>query len=226
MCDSPLFSRDVRVAELEDGDTLASPLPEESAWLGETSAARRRQFQRGRACARLLLAGFGIEDHPVLTGAGGAPDWPHGIVGSIAHGHGRSMAAAALQEAYAGIGLALAAIDPAASTGVERVISDEERELFASLEPASGAPAARAIDCIHRSVHKCFYPLIGRKLDRMEAWISRAANPGTFTARLRPAGGGEVSGLPALTGRLVLRHGHYCASAELAAELWPEDGPP
>jgi len=66
---------------------------------------RRHQFTAGRLCARAGMARFGAADGPLPAGEDGAPLWPHGIIGSIAHTDRHCGAAVASSAAFLGVGL-------------------------------------------------------------------------------------------------------------------------
>lgn len=57
----------------------------ELAALGAVGTLRARQFAAGRFHAKAALAKLGIACADLLRAPGGAPAWPPGVVGSIAH---------------------------------------------------------------------------------------------------------------------------------------------
>src|SRR5699024_7191511 len=62
------------------------------------------QFTAGRVCAHLAMARFGVSG-AVLRQPDGAPAWPPGLRGSIAHKERLAIAAAGRSESVAGVGI-------------------------------------------------------------------------------------------------------------------------
>src|SRR5438874_13378259 len=78
------------------GDLPDAPLlGPEAAAVASAVPSRQREFATGRACARQALAALGVAPVPLDRGAGGAPAWPAGGVGSITHCAGYRGAAVA-----------------------------------------------------------------------------------------------------------------------------------
>lgn len=69
------------------------------------SARRVRESVAARACARRLLAGFGVRAAALLPDADGRPRWPDGFVGSISHARDWCVVAVARREQIAGLGI-------------------------------------------------------------------------------------------------------------------------
>ena len=78
--------------------------PAEREALGVVAASRAADFAAGRHCARAALGRFGFAPVVLLIGPGGAPIWPSGFVGSIAHGAGFAGAVVARSDRYVSIG--------------------------------------------------------------------------------------------------------------------------
>src|ERR1700712_1994321 len=85
-------------AEIGDTGQLhnagAGLLGDEAALVAGAGPARRASFTAGRRCARAALEAVGCPAQPILRAPLGAPLWPAGFTGSIAH-HGRFAAALA-----------------------------------------------------------------------------------------------------------------------------------
>jgi len=78
------------------GGSLGTGLfPEEEMLVARATEKRRQEFTAGRECARSALSALGVQAAPILRGYRGAPQWPDGIVGSIAHCAGYCAAAVA-----------------------------------------------------------------------------------------------------------------------------------
>ena len=81
-------------------------LPCEAEGTAGASPKRRAEFRAGRILARALLREMGAEG-PILRGDRGAPRWPAGVMGSIAHSGGWCGVAAARAGDYLSLGLDL-----------------------------------------------------------------------------------------------------------------------
>ncbi len=95
----------VRVVEGERPPQDVSLFPEESAIIRNAVEKRRRDFQAGRACARLALAALGVHDVAIPSGPRREPLWPPGIVGSITHCPGYVAAAVTHREHLLALGI-------------------------------------------------------------------------------------------------------------------------
>ncbi|MEV5463347.1 hypothetical protein AB0L17_35085 [Streptomyces cellulosae] len=94
----------VAVAE-SFGDPAHAPLlGAESGIVAGAVGKRRREFATVRWCARRALTDLGIAPVPILTGEGGAPAWPDGVVGSMTHCDGYRAAAVAHAGEVRGVG--------------------------------------------------------------------------------------------------------------------------
>jgi 4'-phosphopantetheinyl transferase EntD len=179
-----LFPDEV-VLVVADAALAAEPLhPAEAAEAGRMSAARRREFALGRACARRALAGLGIRDAPLLRGEGRAPRWPAGIIGSLTHTEGFCAAAVARRGALLGLGLD-AESAPLSPRAARRVLDAEERRALGALP----APPACGFESVafsaKESVFKAVFPLRGHRLGFRDAAISVDPGAGRFEVRLR-----------------------------------------
>lgn len=118
----------------------------ESAALGAVGTLRARQFAAGRSHAKAALAKLGIACADLLRAPSGAPAWPPGVVGSIAHaeldGRVHAVAVAARSGEFASIGVDLEA---------QRVL--HAKDWHALLTPAElRATQALAVDQRARAV--------------------------------------------------------------------------
>ena len=149
-------------------------------------AKRRNERAFGRACARSALAELGLAPAAIAAGAGGEPQWPAGIAGSITHTDDH--AAAAVLRGVAALGIDLESLAHTARVP----------DLLATVALASERihPAALLFSA-KESVYKCLYA--GRFLDFHD--VELAIAPGTFTV-IRAAGydARSVRGRWAITG--------------------------
>jgi 4'-phosphopantetheinyl transferase EntD len=64
---------------------LAMLASEEEALTAQYRPGRLATFRAGRSCAHRAVAALGLRSTAILRDAGGAPVWPVGLTGSIAH---------------------------------------------------------------------------------------------------------------------------------------------
>jgi 4'-phosphopantetheinyl transferase EntD len=95
----------VRVVEGDRPPQDVSLFPEESEIIRHAVEKRRRDFQAGRACARLALAALGVHGTAIASGPRGEPLWPPGIVGSITHCPGYVAAAVTFSDHVPALGI-------------------------------------------------------------------------------------------------------------------------
>lgn len=163
--------------------------PEEEEAITRAVDKRRREFTTARACAREALQRLGLEPVAITRGAGGAPQWPDGVTGSITHCSGYRACAVARTCDAASIGID-AEPNEATPDGVLRAVSDhEERAHLAGLPaPSAGIHWDRLLFSAKESTYKAWYPLTGRWLGFEDASVSIDPDTETFTARLRVPG--------------------------------------
>ncbi|MGE7387570.1 4'-phosphopantetheinyl transferase family protein [Streptomyces sp. NPDC004126] len=224
-----LLPPEVATCEAFSDPVLPTPLfASEEELIAGASAGRRREFSTSRACAREAMADLGVAPVPLLRDAHGAPLWPAGVVGSMAHSKGYRAAAVARSAEVAGIGIDVEPNEPLRHTMVrERVTIPEERGQLARLGTCeSGIHWDRLLFAAKESVYKAWYPLTGVILDFDEAAV--AVNPwsGTFKARVL----GRVplvDGVPvtAFHGRWLVEDGLVMTAVALRAPGRGRGGP-
>jgi 4'-phosphopantetheinyl transferase EntD len=192
------------------GDLPAAALfPEEEAFIGKAVEKRRREFATARACARAALARLGLPPVAIVPGAGGAPLWPSGIVGSVTHCDGYRAAAVARVRDVLTVGLD-AEPDATLPDGVlDAIALASERAGLAALASALPGPCwDRLLFSAKESVYKAWFPLTGRWLGFEQAAVTFIPLTGAFSARLLVPGpvvdGRQLTGF---TGRWLARDG-------------------
>ena len=169
--------------------------PAEEVAVVRAVAKRRREVAFGRACARQALG----RSIAIPHGAGGAPQWPEGMVGSITHTDDEAAAMVAERGVYAGLGIDLESLAHAARTEdlLATVATDAER---ARADPT--LPFAALMFSAKEAVYKCLYPRCGQFLEFHD--VELAIDPaGTF--RVQRAHGYDPSWL---VGRFAINAGH------------------
>ncbi len=192
------------------GDLPAAALfPAEEAFIARAVEKRRREFTTARTCARAALARLGLPPVAIMPGAGGAPQWPSGIVGSMTHCDGYRAAAVARVRDVLTLGLD-AEPDAALPDGVlDAIALASERVGLAALASALPGPCwDRLLFSAKESVYKAWFPLTGRWLGFEQAAITFIPLTGAFSARLLVPGpvldGRQLTGF---TGRWLARDG-------------------
>ncbi len=152
----------------------------EDAAVARAVAKRRREYAFGRACARRALAELGVVyAGPILGGAGGAPAWPAGVVGSITHCELGAAAGVAHAADLRGLGLDLESRPRADAIDLLALAATAtERARHAAL--AVTLPVGALLFSAKESVYKCLYPRGGQFLDFADVELALTAD-GAFT---------------------------------------------
>ncbi|MFJ3221928.1 4'-phosphopantetheinyl transferase [Streptomyces sp. NPDC086783] len=179
------------------------------------SPRRRAEYATVRRLARACLAELGEAPVPLARGAGGAPRWPAGTVGSLTHCPGYRAAAVARTRDADGLGIDAEPRAPLPARVLTQVASAAERahlDALAAAEP--DVPWCRLLFSAKESYYKVWYPAMGCWLgfDDAEAVLDGGRHRGWFT--VRPVAGGArrvrradagfdaaATGFPALRGR-------------------------
>jgi enterobactin synthetase component D / holo-[acyl-carrier protein] synthase len=180
-------------AGVSSAEAFADPLgvmlfPEEAALVARAVDKRRREFTKGRSCARNALSGLGLPPAPILAGERGAPQWPPGVVGSITHCDGYGAAAVARTEDMLTIGLDAEPNDVLPDGVLDAISVPCEQARLRELAPVTPAVCwDRLLFSAKESVYKAWFPLTRRWLGFEDADISIDPANRTFAARLLAA---------------------------------------
>jgi 4'-phosphopantetheinyl transferase EntD len=140
---------------------------------------RRAEFLAGRFAARQAMRALGV-DARVERDEQGRPIWPSNVAGSITHGAGRALSAAAHAAEVRGIGIDAERL-MGASTQRElmtRICNEAElATLAARLDVPEPARVTFAFSA-KESLYKCLYPLVGRFMDFSAARVVDASTAG------------------------------------------------
>ena len=163
-------------------------LPEERALVTGAGARRLAEFATGRECARVALSrlGAGAAETAVARDARGAPTWPPGVIGSIAHCAGWTGAVVARAggafPGLRGIGLDAEPRMPLPAGVIDVVASGPEPGAVTRLTTeAPGIPWETVLFCAKEATYKAWYPSHGVVVDHDAVQVSLSAS-GTFTA--------------------------------------------
>jgi 4'-phosphopantetheinyl transferase EntD len=143
---------------------------DEAALAGARPSAREQVRQASgaaRIAARALLGELGADAAAPLTRlASGAPLWPEGILGSMAHDETFAVAAAVRRGRLVGLGIDVEPAEPLPSDVVGLVLGDAERR------KTEGDPVAqRLVFVAKEAVYKAIHPLDGTPLDFLDIEI-------------------------------------------------------
>lgn len=184
--------------------------PEEEAVLGPVVAGRRRDFVRGRRCARLAMGRLGVEPAPVLRGPKREPLWPGDVVGAITHTSGFAAAAVALRGDAGSIGLDAEPDEPLPPGVLERVAREEDLVWVESWAGIGVANPDRLLFTLKEAVYKAWYPLARRWLGFNDAAIEIDSERRSFRASILIDGP-----LRTMTGRFAAVDGVIIAAVEV-----------
>jgi 4'-phosphopantetheinyl transferase EntD len=146
-----------RLIQPGDEDAL---LPEEVASDAALISRRQRASGAARIVARSLLAQLGYNHAAILKHASGAPIWPEGIVGSLAHDDRIAVAAVARTGPLSAVGVD---VEPAEALPVDMlslVATPQEMQSIAD-DPLHG----RVLFAVKEAVYKAVFPLDQRFLE-------------------------------------------------------------
>lgn len=163
-----------------------SALPAERRSLGRAALVRRREFAAGRHCARAALSRLGMAPGAIAitVGAGRAPAWPGGVVGSISHAGGWAGAVVARRQDYGALGFDMERCGAVLPALYGLILTAREASRLAREDEGT------LIFCAKEATYKALHPLVGCPLrfDEVEiAWAgSRAFRIASTQARYSP----------------------------------------
>jgi 4'-phosphopantetheinyl transferase EntD len=144
---------------ISQGDELTL-LPQEKESLSFLTIERRRASGAARHVARKLMNSMGFAELPILRGTDGAPIWPSGIVGSMAHDDRIAVASVGLQRDLDTVGIDIESVDPLPPDMLELIATPMEQRAI-----ADNPLGAKLLFVIKEAVYKAVYPLDHKFLD-------------------------------------------------------------
>jgi len=145
---------------------------------GSTPAhlARRRASGAARMVARGLLGDLGADAQaPLPRSSSGAPLWPEGILGSLAHDDAFAVAAVARRGRLAGIGVDVEPAEPLPGDLIDLVLGAAERA-----ETEGDGVKRRLVFAAKEAVYKAIHPLDGTPLEYADIKIEFAKGRATL----------------------------------------------
>ncbi|RWC42961.1 MAG: 4'-phosphopantetheinyl transferase superfamily protein [Mesorhizobium sp.] len=152
---SAIAPKSVRIGcrVIRDGDE-AHLLPDEAHTIPARRPAMRRASGAARWIAHGLLAELGVKDVAILRTPSGAPVWPDGIIGSLAHDDHMAMAAVAPVGHIASLGIDVEPALPLPDEILALVATPADRT-----DAADRHLAGRLLFAAKEAVYKAVYPL-------------------------------------------------------------------
>jgi 4'-phosphopantetheinyl transferase EntD len=162
----PLPGIRIGFREISLGDEYAL-LPQEVAAFAASVVRVRRASGAARMVARQLLAQVGMAGCALPKSSSGAPIWPAGIVGSLAHDSRLAVAAIAPRCDFAALGIDVEPAEALPFELVDLVVTPQERAEMGN-DPYNG----RLLFAAKEAVYKAVYPLDQTFLDHHDVQIS------------------------------------------------------
>ena len=152
---------------------------DEAAFVGARPGALvkdRRASGAARIAARSLLDQIVADaGAPLARSASGAPLWPAGIIGSLAHDDAFALAAAAWRGRLVGLGVDVEPAEPLPEDVTDLVLSQREQR-----ETLGDGVARRLVFVAKEAVYKAIHPLDGTPLDFPDVEIRLAEKTATL----------------------------------------------
>ncbi len=157
------------------GHRLISPgdehalMPGEAGAFAASVASVRRASGAARIVARQLLAQIGYAECALPKAPSGAPIWPAGVVGSLAHDSRVAAAAVAIRRDFSALGIDVEPAEILPSELLDLVATPQERARIAD-DPYRG----RLLFAAKEAVYKAVYPLDETFLDHHDVQVDLA----------------------------------------------------
>lgn len=153
---------------ISPGDEDALLMEEAAAFAGSVVKVRRASGA-ARIVARQLLQQFGHPPCALPKGAAGAPVWPAGIIGSMAHDSRIAVAAVGMRADVGALGVDIEPAEPLPSELLDLVATPQEQ-----LKLAHDAYRGRLLFVAKEAAYKAVYPLDRMFLEHHDVEINLA----------------------------------------------------
>jgi 4'-phosphopantetheinyl transferase EntD len=174
-------------------------VPGEAAAFTKSVAKVRRQSGAARIVARDLLQRFGAPPCAIPKSNSGAPIWPSGIVGSLAHDEMIAVAAIARKTEGFSIGIDIEVEEPLPDELSVLIATGDERRRY-----SPQILKRKLLFVLKEAVYKASFPLDGRLLDFQDVEVDldnhNARTLYGITAKLILSEGRHIAAI-AITGR-------------------------
>jgi 4'-phosphopantetheinyl transferase EntD len=205
---APILPPGMAAAEAFNDDFNPTLLPEEVRALGSVSERRRHDFTAGRSCARRALTALGFHPTPILPGRSREPLWPEGIVGSITHCPGYSVAVAGFTGQFHSAGVD-AEVHAPLPDNIFEMISLEGEQRWRRDIPDRGICWDRLLFSAKESIYKAWFPITGKWLGFDDVFVTVNPEERRFSAQvLLPAGSADERSPASFEGRWLATDTH------------------
>jgi len=158
---------------ISEGDELAL-LYEEMESFSSPAIERRRASGAARRVARDLMNSMGVAGLPIPRSTFGAPIWPAGVVGSMAHDNRIAVAAVGLRRDMDSVGIDIERAVPLPPGMLELIATRREQCAI-----ADNPLRAKLLFSIKEAVYKAAYPLDHEFLDFPDIEVDLASRLAT-----------------------------------------------
>ena len=173
----------IRLAVSDIAAAQGSLLGDEILLVEGASSTRRREITAGRVLAHRLMRKIGDAPFQVLQKSDGAPLWPTGLTGSIAHSPQHVAVAIARSSLVRSVGIDIEDGRNLGTAASDIATSEEIESAIAHPFAGNREGAARLIFSAKEALYKCQAPLTGnRHLDCLSVRLEFGA-PGEITAK-------------------------------------------
>jgi 4'-phosphopantetheinyl transferase EntD len=148
-----------------------SLLPEEAGSMATRSVKARRASGAARIVARGFLARLGFPSCALPKSPTGAPLWPAGVIGSLAHDATIAVAAVARTRDVRGVGVDIELAGPLSANMMGLVVTPAERQRIEN-DPVRAMHLFVAKEAIYKALH----PLDGRFLEYHDISVDLPGN--------------------------------------------------
>jgi 4'-phosphopantetheinyl transferase EntD len=149
-------------------------LPEEAGEFEHSVIQVRRASGAARIVARALLERLGHAERALPKAVSGAPIWPRGIVGSLAHDSRIAIAAVGASEKVSALGIDVEPAEMLSTDLLQLIATPREREKM-EYDPYQGRLLFAAKEAVYKAVH----PLDHNFLDYHDVEVDFASQKAT-----------------------------------------------
>ncbi|GGX48662.1 hypothetical protein GCM10007385_15860 [Tateyamaria omphalii] len=180
---------------------------------------RLREFAAGRAAVRMAALAHGDQPFPLPMGADRAPQWPDGVIGSIAHTDKACLAIVSRGKSLASIGIDLEherSLPPAVADAIS---CRADRCKGHTAQQELGDRYDSVLFSAKEAAYKCQYPLSGTLIGFDAMSIRLSPEDGTFVAQFEQSVGAFDAGMT-FNGRFAFCGGHVVTTAWITSAEW------
>lgn len=160
-------------------------MPEEQQLIARARHQRRLEFATGRVLARRLLREFGAPSGALLPGPDGAPHWPPGVIGSIAHCRDRCAAVMTRSGGIVGLGVDIERNAPIEPELWDTILNEDELAWMAAPRGIDPGRLATLLFSAKESIYKCVRAQMESMLEFSDVSVRMNDARNEFTVRFR-----------------------------------------